>query len=249
MHNDGFSHMWAGARASYGFLYGKVYYEAKIVEFCPIDAENKEHPHTLRIGWSTPYTSMQLGEEKFSFGYSGTGQKLTNNQFEDYGLQFGKDDVIGCYFDATSENDIVLSYTVNGKYQGTAFNISKEELSDKPLFPHILSKNCSFACNFGQEKPWAKEVLQDYVSIGNVDSQYKIPGPRRPGRKEECEVIMMCGLPACGKTTWATKHAAEQPQKMYNILGLSSLINKIKVRTVNDVIDVSIHHVFYTRYF
>ncbi|XP_054007453.1 heterogeneous nuclear ribonucleoprotein U [Hylaeus anthracinus] len=228
MHNDGFSHMWAGARASYGFLHGKVYYEAKIVELCPIDAENKEHPHILRIGWSTPYTSMQLGEEKFSFGYCSTGKKLTDNQFEDYGLQFGKDDVIGCYFDATSESDIVLSYTVNGKDQGTAFNISKEELGDKPLFPHILSKNCSFACNFGQEKPWAEEVLQEYVSIGNVDSQYKIPGPRRPGKKEECEVIMMCGLPACGKTTWATKHTTEHPQKMYNILGLSTLINKIK---------------------
>ncbi|XP_076757593.1 uncharacterized protein LOC143427389 [Xylocopa sonorina] len=227
MHNDGFSHMWAGARASYGFLCGKVYYEAKIVEHCTINAENEEHPHVLRIGWSAPGTSMQLGEEKFSFGYSSTGKRLTDNQYEDYGVEFGKDDVIGCYFDATSEN-IILSYTVNGKDQGTAFNISKEELGDKPLFPHILSKNCSFACNFGQETPWTEEILQDYVSIGNVESQYKIPGPRRPEKKDECEVIMICGLPACGKTTWATKYAAEHPQKMYNILGLSSLINKMK---------------------
>ncbi|XP_033330942.2 uncharacterized protein LOC117222977 [Megalopta genalis] len=228
MHNDGFLHMWAGARASYGFLHGKVYYEAKIVDLCPIDAENEENPYILRVGWSTLYTSMQLGEEKFSFGYSSIGKKLTNNQFEDYGLQFGKDDVIGCYLDATSEDNIVLSYTVNGKDQGSAFNIIKAELYDKPLFPHILSKNCSFACNFGQERPWAEEVLEDYISIGNMDSQSKIPGPRRPTNKEECEVIMMCGLPACGKTTWATIHAAEHPHKMYNILGLGSLIDKIK---------------------
>ncbi|KZC11819.1 Heterogeneous nuclear ribonucleoprotein U-like protein 1 [Dufourea novaeangliae] len=228
MHNDGFSHMWAGARASYGFLRGKVYYEAKIVDLCPADRENEEYPHILRIGWSTPYTSMQLGEDKFSFGYSSSGKKLTDNQFEDYGLQFGKDDVIGCYFDATSENSIVLSYTINGKDQGTAFNISKEELGEKSLFPHVLSKNCSFSCNFGQEKPWAEEVLDDYTSIGQIDSQHKIPGPRRPDKKEECEVIMMCGLPGCGKTTWAIKHAAEQPHKMYNILGLGSLIDKIK---------------------
>ncbi|XP_076292706.1 uncharacterized protein LOC143214958 [Lasioglossum baleicum] len=228
MHNDGFSHMWAGARASYGFLHGKVYYEAKIVDLCPIDTENEEKPYILRVGWSTPYTSMQLGEEKFSYGYDSIGRKLTNNQFEDYGLQFGKDDVVGCYLDATSEDNIVLSYTVNGKDQGTAFNITKSELCDKALFPHILSKNCSFACNFGQENPWAEEVLEGYMSIGNMDSQSKIPGPRRPTKKEECEVIMMCGLPACGKTTWATKHAAGQPYKMYNILGLGSLIDKIK---------------------
>ena len=228
MHNDGFSHMWAGARASYGFLCGKVYYEAKIVDHCPVNTENEEYPHVLRIGWSTPYTSMQLGEEKFSYGYCSTGKKLTDNRYEDYGVQFGKDDVIGCYLDATSENSVVLSYTVNGKDQGIAFNISKEELGDKPLFPHILSKNCSFACNFGQETPWTEEILQDYVSIGNVEPQYKIPGPRRPEKKEECEVIMMCGLPACGKTTWATKYAAEHPQKMYNVLGLGNLIDKMK---------------------
>ncbi|XP_050592147.1 heterogeneous nuclear ribonucleoprotein U-like protein 2 isoform X1 [Bombus affinis] len=227
MHNDGFSHMWAGARASYGFLCGKVYYETKIVEHCTINSGNEEHPHVLRIGWSTPYTSMQLGEEKFSFGYSSTGKKLADNQYEDYGLEFGKDDIIGCYLDATSEN-VIMSYTVNGKDQGVAFRISKEELNDKPLFPHILSKNCSFACNFGQETPWTEVILQDYVSIGNVESQYKTPGPRRPERKDECEVIMMCGLPACGKSTWATQYAAQHPQKMYNILGLSSLINKMK---------------------
>ncbi|XP_076242178.1 uncharacterized protein LOC143184084 [Calliopsis andreniformis] len=228
MYSDGFLHMWAGARASYGFLCGKVYYEAKIVELCPVDTESEEQSHILRVGWSTPYTTMQLGEEKFSFGYSSTRKKLTNNKLEDYGLEFSKDDIIGCYLDATSEKNIVLSYTVNGKDQGSAFNILKEELGDKPLFPHILSKNCTFACNFGQEKPWATEVLQDYVSIGNVDSQYKIPGPRRPEKKEDCEVIMMCGLPASGKTTWAIKHAAEHPQKMYNILGLNNLIDKIK---------------------
>ena len=228
MHNDGFSYMWAGARASYGFLCGKVYYEAKIVDLCPVDTKNEERPHVLRIGWSTPYTSMQLGEEKLSFGYSSTGKKLTDNQLEDYGVEFGKDDVIGCYLDATSENNVALSYTVNGKDQSSAFNIPKEELGDKPLFPHILSKNCSFACNFGQEEPWSEDILQGYVSIGNADSQYKIPGPRRPEKKESCEVIMMCGLPACGKTVWATKHAAEHPQKMYNILGLGSLIDKVK---------------------
>lgn len=40
---------------------------------------------------------------------------------------------------------------------------------------------------------------------------------------------MMCGLPGSGKTTWATKYAAEHKDKMYNILGTNALIDKMKV--------------------
>lgn len=228
LHYDAFVHMSAGARASYGFLCGKVYYETKITEFCTVNLECGGRTHVLRIGWSASYTSMQLGEEKLSYGYDSSGKKCTGNEFVDYGIQFDKNDVIGCYLDATSEDNIVLSYTVNGKDQGTAFTISKQELNDQPLFPHILSKNCSFTCNFGQEEPWSKEILPDFVSIGNVDSEYKVPGPRRPAKKEECEVLLICGLPGCGKTTWAMKYAAEHPPKSYNVLGLASIIDQMK---------------------
>lgn len=44
-------------------------------------------------------------------------------------------------------------------------------------------------------------------------------------------MIMMCGLPACGKTVWASKHAAEHPEKNYNILGTNALIDRMKVRS------------------
>jgi len=43
-------------------------------------------------------------------------------------------------------------------------------------------------------------------------------------------MIMMCGLPGSGKTVWALKYAAENPDKHYNILGTNSLIDKMKVR-------------------
>ncbi|MEQ2270562.1 Heteroproteinous nuclear ribonucleoprotein U-like protein 1 [Xenotaenia resolanae] len=39
----------------------------------------------------------------------------------------------------------------------------------------------------------------------------------------------MVGLPACGKTTWAIKHAAENPDKKYNILGTNAIMDKMKV--------------------
>ena len=42
-------------------------------------------------------------------------------------------------------------------------------------------------------------------------------------------MIMMCGLPGTGKTTWALAHAKEHPEKRYNIIGTDSLIDKMKV--------------------
>lgn len=40
---------------------------------------------------------------------------------------------------------------------------------------------------------------------------------------------MMVGLPACGKTTWATKYAQSNPEMKYNILGTNAIMDKMKV--------------------
>ena len=51
----------------------------------------------------------------------------------------------------------------------------------------------------------------------------------RIGKREECEVIMLVGLPGSGKTTWVEKHVAEHPEKQYVVIGTSALIEKMKV--------------------
>lgn len=43
------------------------------------------------------------------------------------------------------------------------------------------------------------------------------------------QILMMVGLPACGKTTWAIKHAESNPDKKYNILGTNAIMDKMKV--------------------
>ncbi|XP_011314429.1 heterogeneous nuclear ribonucleoprotein U-like protein 1 [Fopius arisanus] len=227
MHNDGFGYVWAGARASFGFTSGKVYYEVKVKHECSIMLQDEEYPHVLRAGWSAIHTSMQLGEEKLSYGYGGTGKISTGNNFKDYGPKFGLNDVIGCYLDMSGDAAII-SYTLNGNNLGEAFKVLKTEFQDKPLFPHILTKNCEFVCNFGDEEPWSGS-LEDFVPVGQVDIKERTPGPVRPERREDCEMVMMCGLPAAGKTYWATNYALEHPDKMYNILGTNNLIDKMKV--------------------
>ncbi|XP_033215687.1 heterogeneous nuclear ribonucleoprotein U-like protein 2 isoform X2 [Belonocnema kinseyi] len=228
MYSDGFGYVWAGARATYGFKTGKVFYEVKISENCPITLQDEENPYVLRAGWSAVGTSMQLGEEPFSYGFDGTGKKSTNNEFSDYGETFSKDDIVGCYLDLSSDN-VEISYTINGNNLGPAFTISKEELGDRALFPHILTKNSTFVCNFGQEEPWRSSTLEGYTFVAKVDLNDRVLGPQRPVKRDDCEILMLCGLPGAGKTTWAIKYAAEHPEKMYNILGTNTLIEKMKV--------------------
>lgn len=231
LHKEGFCYIWGGARASHGFSIGKVYYEVKIVEECEINAPEEENPHLIRVGWSLANTSMQLGESKLSYGYESNGKKCSNNEFIDYGKSFGKNDIIGCYLDAdSSKSDIVLNFTVNGEDQGLAFTISTEDTGNQALFPHILSKNCKFVCNFGQDDPWSDNILDGFKKVGCVDADNRINGPRRPKSKEECEVLMMCGLPGVGKTFWANQYAQDNSAKMFNILGTNHLIDKMKVR-------------------
>ena len=40
---------------------------------------------------------LPVGEEKFSYGYGGTGKSSTDCKFQDYGQTFTVDDVIGAY--------------------------------------------------------------------------------------------------------------------------------------------------------
>ncbi|XP_058810334.1 heterogeneous nuclear ribonucleoprotein U-like protein 2 isoform X2 [Phymastichus coffea] len=244
MQGDGFNFMWAGVRASHGFNKGKIYYEAKVTsEFDNISAaaaaskgdnsgaipaDDEKIPSILRLGWSIIGTTLQLGEEKFSYGYDGSGKKSTDKEFTEYGKPFAKNDVIGCYADFETDENVTLIYTLNGETQGPAFVVKKDELEGKALFPHLLGRNCSFSVNFGQEENWS-QPLEGYHFAGKVDENDRILGPRRPEKREDCEVILLCGLPLSGKTSWAMKHVAENPEKMYSVLGTHSLIQRMTV--------------------
>ncbi|KAM3615318.1 uncharacterized protein V6R79_000114 [Siganus canaliculatus] len=228
---EGFAYLWAGARASHGVLAGRVCYEMKINEEIPVKhlPSSEPDPHVVRIGWSLNHCSTQLGEEPFSFGYGGTGKKSSDCKFADFGEKFGENDVIGCYIDFDSGDEVEMGYSKNGVWLGVAFRTTKADLAGRALFPHVLVKNCAVEFNFGQKAQPYFPPPEGYTYIDNLDLQDKIRGTKGPATKSECEILMMVGLPACGKTTWAVKHAETNPEKKYNILGTNAIMDKMKV--------------------
>ncbi|XP_025049178.1 heterogeneous nuclear ribonucleoprotein U-like protein 1 [Alligator sinensis] len=228
---EGFAYLWSGARATYGVRQGRVCYEMKVNEEISVKhlPSTEPDPHVVRIGWSLDSCSTQLGEELFSYGYGGTGKKSTNCKFENYGETFTENDVIACLADFECGEEVELSFMKNGKWLGVAYRVRKEALGGQALFPHVLVKNCAIEFNFGQRDDTYFSVPPGFTFIQHLPLADRVRGTVGPKSKAECEILMMVGLPAAGKTTWAIKHAAANPSKKYNILGTNAIMDKMRV--------------------
>uniref|UniRef100_A0A1B6DK31 SAP domain-containing protein n=1 Tax=Clastoptera arizonana TaxID=38151 RepID=A0A1B6DK31_9HEMI len=226
---QGFGYIWAGVRANYGFNNGKVCFEIKLLENNDVShLEDEQNPNVLRVGWSILSSGMLLGEEPFSYGFGGTGKAATNCNFVNYGKPFVVGDVVTAYLDY-GESEITLSFSVNGEWQQEAYSLSHSTFDGQALFPHVLSKNVKFEINFGQNDP-SFPSLPEYTWAAHVDPEKRVAGPKRPETRGECEMLMMCGLPGCGKTYWANEWASKYPEKFYNIIGTNNLIDKMKIQ-------------------
>ena len=62
----------------------------------------------------------------------------------------------------------------------------------------------------------------------NLNQRFRTLKP--PRSKSECEVLMMCGLPSCGKTHWTDKQIKKHYEKRYNVLSINTVLEKMKVR-------------------
>lgn len=66
---------WHGCRSTKGVANGgKYYYEAKITD-----------EGLCRVGWATQDSVLDLGTDRLSYGFGGTGKKSHNRQFDTYG--------------------------------------------------------------------------------------------------------------------------------------------------------------------
>ncbi|NWS85617.1 DDX1 helicase, partial [Toxostoma redivivum] len=127
---------WHGCRATRGVTKGKYYYEVSC------------HDQGLcRVGWSTMQASLDLGTDKFGFGFGGTGKKSHNKQFDSYGEEFTMHDTIGCYLDTEKGQ---IKFSKNGKDLGLAFEIPPH-IRNQALFAACVLKNAELKFNFGEE--------------------------------------------------------------------------------------------------
>eukprot|EP01026_Neomeris_dumetosa_P024664 TRINITY_DN2045_c0_g1_i9.p2 TRINITY_DN2045_c0_g1~~TRINITY_DN2045_c0_g1_i9.p2 ORF type:complete len:242 (-),score=50.47 TRINITY_DN2045_c0_g1_i9:69-794(-) len=118
---------WQGARGNVGALKGMVYYEVVV-----------EDTGLCRVGWSTLAATLDLGTDRQSFGFGGTGKKSHDRQFDSYGEAYNAGDVIGCMLDCDRKS---IAYTKNGQFLGEAFRIP-ESLHGQALYPAVTLKNC-----------------------------------------------------------------------------------------------------------
>ncbi|KPJ04866.1 Heterogeneous nuclear ribonucleoprotein U-like protein 1 [Papilio xuthus] len=147
------AHAWAGSRATHGVTTGRVCFEVRVgTVVTTTEATDKEViSNGLRVGWSTEDSSLHLGDGELSWGYESTGRAVNNGEFKDYGKLYAEKDVIGAYLDMES-NPCTISYTLNGEELGNAYEFDKALLGDKPIYPHILTKNICYKVNFGYER-------------------------------------------------------------------------------------------------
>uniref|UniRef100_A0A670Z455 B30.2/SPRY domain-containing protein n=2 Tax=Pseudonaja textilis TaxID=8673 RepID=A0A670Z455_PSETE len=226
--SEKFPNLWSGARSTHGVKGGKVCFEVKVIQNLPLK-EGCTEAQLLRVGWSVDLSRSQLGEDEFSYGYDGRGLKAENGQFEEFGQTFGETDVIGCFANFESE-EVELSFSKNGEDLGVAFQISKELLGDRALLPHVLCKNCAVEVNFGQKDEPFFPVPEDYLFIHAVPVEERVRTPAPPKAPAKCEVLLMVGLPGCGKTFWAQKHTQENQDKRFNILGTDNILYQMKTK-------------------
>ncbi|XP_064394573.1 heterogeneous nuclear ribonucleoprotein U-like protein 1 isoform X2 [Halichondria panicea] len=224
---QGFARLWATTRGSSGVKGGRYYYEVKIEENVSVELpETEEHPHAIRVGWTLD-DSKGLGEDNHSFGFGSTGKKVVNNVFESYAESYGPGDVIGCFLDLEN-SPATISFSKNSCDLSVAFTL-EESLSGEAFFPCVSTKNVAFSINFGGD-PWCEaEGVEGYALIQAAAEECRVSAPQAPKSVAECEVIMMVGLPASGKTTWAEKHCSKYPEKRYTILGTNLIMERMKV--------------------
>ncbi|XP_009758277.1 uncharacterized protein [Nicotiana sylvestris] len=243
LYEQGFAYCWSGARANMGITGGKYCFGCRIVSDQPVDMEDTplDQQHLCRVGISRGDDAVgNLGETLHSFGFGGTGKFSSHGQFSEYGEKFGVGDTIICCVDLESSPLASIGFSKNGKWLGIAkqFNAGPTglEVVDCPmknlqwhsaLFPHVLLKNVVVHMQFSIDDGLAPVEGYRPWSCAMEDGK-AITGPSFLNLCD-CEVIMMVGLPASGKSTWAEKWVTEHPEKRYVLLGTNLALDLMKV--------------------
>ncbi|XP_029673182.1 ATP-dependent RNA helicase Ddx1 isoform X2 [Formica exsecta] len=147
---------WHGCRANKGISgSGKYFFEAIVTD-----------EGLCRVGWSTPQAALDLGTDRFGYGFGGTGKKSNAKQFDNYGEAFGMHDVIGCFLDLARGE---IKFSKNGVDLGVAFALNAQQKS-QTYYPAVVLKNAEMAFNFGAQ-PFKHPPPNDYVAVSSAPKE------------------------------------------------------------------------------
>ena len=104
--------------------------------------------------------ALDLGTDKFGFGFGGTGKKSNAKQFDNYGEAFGMHDVIGCLLDLQKGE---IRFMKNGVDLGTAFTLNSQQKS-MTYYPAVVLKNAEISFNFGA-MPFKYPPPPDFIAV------------------------------------------------------------------------------------
>ncbi|XP_058801353.1 ATP-dependent RNA helicase Ddx1 isoform X2 [Phymastichus coffea] len=147
---------WHGCRATKGIQgSGKFYYESAVTD-----------EGLCRVGWSTPQASLDLGTDKFGWGFGGTGKKSNSKQFDSYGEAFGMNDTIGCLLDLDKGE---IRFWKNGVDLGPAFTLTAQQKS-QTFYPAVVLKNAEMSFNFGAQ-PFKYPPPTGYIAVSAASKE------------------------------------------------------------------------------
>lgn len=150
-HVAAWGYIFSSARATHGFVNGKIAFQVKWTGNMEVKLDDVKEPHELRVGFSTDESNLQAGESPLSYACSNTGKKANDSNFEDFATTFTKDDVVTCLIDLDSAQ-VSVKFAKNDEAPVEAFTFAKTQLGGKAVFPHISSRNVKFEANFGKNK-------------------------------------------------------------------------------------------------
>lgn len=153
---------WHGCRSTIGVTSGKYYYEAK----CKDEGLN-------RVGWSTMDADLNLGTDKYGYGFGGTGKKSNSRQFDTYGEPFTMHDIIGCFLDMDQGK---ISFSKNGAHLGHAFDIPAF-MRKQPFYAACVLKNSEIEINFGKDG-FKYSLADGYMALSSAPSDKKVTSPK-----------------------------------------------------------------------
>lgn len=243
---EGLGYCYAGAKGTHGVRGGKVCFELHISREMPTKHLHPDEKslYWCRVGWSTGMSDLNLGEDEGSIGFDSHAKLAHSGKFMEYGSTFKRGDTIGCFLDLTDPKKITVAYTRNGKQQLTddgaeTVTFDREELGcaeQSAFYPHFLIKNYSVHLHFGrrnssQNDMWesSPKALRDYRLIGSVPAEERIAGQKESEEKRNCSVIMMCGLPSSGKTSWVEKFMNDNRAKHFHLIGNEAIMDKMSI--------------------